>query len=82
MNEIPVVRLTQVLGDKMCKVKLHVMRYEDDAVHDALALLSILVAEHPTQVLEIGTYMGTPLGLWQKILSMQPFTRLIYLRVF
>ena len=50
--------------------------------NDALALLSILVAEHPTQVLEIGTYMGTPLGLWQKILSMQPFTRLIYLRVF
>jgi hypothetical protein len=31
--------------------------------NDALALPSILVAEHPTQVLEIGTYMGTPLGL-------------------
>lgn len=45
--------------------------------NDALALLSILVAEHSTQVLEIRTYIGTPLGLWQKILSMQPFTRLI-----
>jgi len=32
VNEIPVVRLTQVLGDKMCEVKLRVMRYEDDAV--------------------------------------------------
>ena len=31
--------------------------------NDALALVSILVAEHPTDVLEIGTYMGTPLGL-------------------
>ncbi|MFL6554339.1 MAG: hypothetical protein ACJ8LV_13355 [Chthoniobacterales bacterium] len=50
--------------------------------NDALALVSILVAEHPTDVLEIGTYMGTPLGLWQKILRMQPFTRLIYLRIF
>jgi len=32
VNEIPVVRLIQVLGDKMCEIKLRVMRYEDDAV--------------------------------------------------
>ena len=60
LNQIPVVPLTDLLGDRKCLIKLHVMKYEDGILpyRDALALLSILVAEQPAQVLEIGTYMG------------------------
>src|SRR4029077_17463683 len=39
---------------------MSVMRYEDGMLpsNEAMALLSILVAESPDEVLEIGTYMG------------------------
>ena len=57
---IPAVTVESVLGDRKPEVKLRVMKYEDGMTpfQDAIALLSILVAENPTQVLEIGTYMG------------------------
>jgi Methyltransferase domain len=60
LNQIPVVSLTDLLGDTTCLIKLRVMKYEDGMLpyRDALALLSILVAEQPAEVLEIGTYMG------------------------
>ena len=57
---IPGVTVESVLGDRKPEVKLRVMKYEDGMTpfQDAIALLSILVAENPRQVLEIGTYMG------------------------
>jgi Methyltransferase domain len=60
MNQIPVVPLDDLLGDRKCEIRLRVMKYEDGMTprNDALALLSILVAENPSEVLEIGTYMG------------------------
>jgi methyltransferase family protein len=59
-SQIPVVPLDDLLGDRKCEIKLRVMKYEDGMTpyHDSLALLSILVAENPSEVLEIGTYMG------------------------
>jgi len=60
LNQIPVVCLTDLLGDRKCEIKLCVMNYEDGMLplRDAIALLSLLVAEQPAEVLEIGTYMG------------------------
>lgn len=57
---IPQVRLDAILGDRTPTISLPVMRYEDGMinVNEAMALLAILVAENPTEVLEIGTYMG------------------------
>jgi hypothetical protein len=60
VRQIPVVPLDDLLGDRKCRIKLRVMKYEDGMTPygDALALLSLLVAEQPSHVLEIGTYMG------------------------
>ena len=60
LSHIPVVALDDLLGDRKCEIRLRVMKYEDGMTpyRDSLALLSILVAEHPGEVLEIGTYMG------------------------
>jgi hypothetical protein len=57
---IPEIRLGNVLGDRKPFIRLSVMRYEDGMLpsDQAIALLSILVAEAPEEVLEIGTYMG------------------------
>jgi hypothetical protein len=60
IKQIPVVHLDDLLGDRKCQIRLRVMKYEDGmtAYRDVLVLLSILVAENPSEVLEIGTYMG------------------------
>jgi len=60
LNQIPIVPLADVLGDRKCQVNLRVMKYEDGmtSYRDAIVLLSLLVAERPREVLEIGTYMG------------------------
>ena len=60
LKSIPEVALDEILGDRKATVKLNVQKYEDGMlpVHEALVLLSILVAEHPKEVLEIGTFMG------------------------
>jgi Methyltransferase domain len=60
ISEIPIVPLDDLLGDTKCEIKLRVMKYEDGMTpyHDSVALLSILVADNPSEVLEIGTYMG------------------------
>jgi hypothetical protein len=52
--------LDEILGARKAVIKLHVQKYEDGMLpsHEAMALLSILVAENPREVLEIGTYMG------------------------
>jgi hypothetical protein len=53
-------KLDELLGERKCEVRLRVMKYEDGMMpfRDALGLLSLLVAENPKEVLEIGTYMG------------------------
>jgi hypothetical protein len=60
LRQIPVMLLDDLLGGKACQIRLRVMKYEDGmtAYRDVLALVSILVAENPSEVLEIGTYMG------------------------
>jgi predicted O-methyltransferase YrrM len=57
---IPTVALEEILGARKVAIKITVQRYEDGMLplHEAMALLSILVAEHPAEALEIGTYMG------------------------
>jgi len=57
---IPEISLGDVLRDRKAEIKLQVMKYEDGMMptRDAIGLLSILVAERPDQVLEIGTFMG------------------------
>lgn len=59
-GHIPEIDLGDILGDRKPLIRLSVMRYEDGMLPNAqaMALLSILVAEAPNEVLEIGTYMG------------------------
>lgn len=59
-HAIPEVSAESVLGERKAEIKLRVMQYEDGMMptRDAIALLSILVAENPERVLEIGTFMG------------------------
>jgi len=58
--DIPIIQLDDVLGNRAPVIKLSVQRYEDGMLpsDQAMALLSILVAEAPSEVLEIGTFMG------------------------
>jgi methyltransferase family protein len=59
-DAIPTVILESLLGEKKLELRLRVMQHEDGMMPlaDAIALLSVLLAERPAQVLEIGTYMG------------------------
>jgi Methyltransferase domain len=58
--KIPEIGLGEILADRKPVIRMSVMRYEDGMLpgDQAMALLSILVAEAPNEVLEIGTYMG------------------------
>ncbi len=57
---IPGIGLGEILADRKPKIQLSVTQYEDGMLpsDQAMALLSILVAEAPREVLEIGTFMG------------------------
>jgi hypothetical protein len=57
---IPVITLDEILGDRKPRVTLPVQKYEDGMLpsREAMVLAAILVAESPTEVVEIGTYMG------------------------
>ena len=59
-HRIPTISLGEILGDRKPAVQLPVMKYEDGMLpsEEAMALLAILVAEAPAEVLEVGTYMG------------------------
>jgi hypothetical protein len=60
LDKIPVRNLGDILGEAKCEIKIRTMKYEDGMMpyRDALGLLSILVLEKPSEVLEIGTFMG------------------------
>jgi hypothetical protein len=60
MNAIPVIDLGDILGDRRPLVRLVAMRPEDGMLPNdqIMSLLAILVAEAPSEVLEIGTFMG------------------------
>ena len=60
MREIPEISLDEILGDRRPVIRMPVIRYEDGMLpnEQAMALLAVLVAEHPSEVMEIGTYMG------------------------
>jgi len=57
---VPEISLSDILGTRRPVIKLSVTRYEDGILptEQAMAVLAILVAENPTTVLEIGTFMG------------------------
>lgn len=60
LHAIPEVSLDEILGTQKATIKVNVQKYEDGMFpsHEAMALLSILVAENPKEILEIGTFMG------------------------
>jgi hypothetical protein len=60
LAQIPRVDPIAILGDAKPRIVLAVQKYEDGMLplYDAIPLLSILAAEKPKEVLEIGTYMG------------------------
>lgn len=60
MAEIPEIGLDEVLAGRAVAIPQFDMGYEDGMLPggEAVALLSILVAEAPREVLEIGTLMG------------------------
>ena len=57
---IPVVSIHEIMNTRKPEVRLTVQEYEDGMlpVEQVLILLSVLVAEKPKTVLEIGTFMG------------------------
>ena len=57
---IPDISLGEILGDRRPTIRISVGPHEDGMLplDQLIALLSILVAEHPAEVLEIGTFMG------------------------
>lgn len=57
---IPEVPLGKILGHRQPAIRMSVMAYQDGMLpsEHAMALLSILAAENPAEVLEIGTFMG------------------------
>jgi len=60
LEAIPKIGLDQILDTRKTTIKLNTQKYEDGMLpmNDAVALLSILTAENPKEVLEIGTFMG------------------------
>jgi hypothetical protein len=60
LGSIPKVTLDEILGNRKVPITLDIQKRVDGMLssQDAIALLSILVAENPGEVLEIGTYMG------------------------
>jgi hypothetical protein len=59
-SPVPEISLSEILGNRQPQIRLSVMRYEDGMLptDQVMALLSILVAEAPSEVMEIGTFMG------------------------
>lgn len=60
VNVIPETSLTAVIGNRVANIQLSVKKPEDGLLpsEQAMVLLSIIVAENPKEILEIGTYMG------------------------
>jgi hypothetical protein len=59
-TNLPEITLDEILGERKPVIQLTVGEHEDGTLPrvQAMALLAILVAEGPAEVLEIGTYMG------------------------
>src|SRR4051794_32909205 len=57
ISQIPQKTLGEILGDRQPAIRLSVMQYDPGMLpsEQAMAVLSILVAEAPAEVLEIGT---------------------------
>jgi hypothetical protein len=57
---IPEIGLQEILADRNPVIRISLARYEDGMLpsDEAIALLAILVAEAPLELLEIGTFMG------------------------
>lgn len=60
LARIPEITVGEIVGSRRPVIQMPVTQYQDGMLpnHELLALLSILVAESPKEVLEIGTFMG------------------------
>jgi hypothetical protein len=60
LRSIPSAPLEKILGSRKPEIRLTIQENEDGSLpaHQALILYSLLVAEQPQVVLEIGTFMG------------------------
>jgi hypothetical protein len=60
LDQIPGISLDAILGERQPSISMRVVKYEDGMLpnNELMVLLSILVADSPEEVLEIGTYMG------------------------
>lgn len=60
LNSIPVITLDEILGARKAHIHFEVQKYEDGTLptREIVPLLSLLVAENPKEVLEIGTFNG------------------------
>jgi len=60
LESIPKITLDEILGSRKTQIKLNVQKYQDGMLpsHETMALMSILTAENPREVLEIGTFFG------------------------
>jgi hypothetical protein len=60
LKSIPELTLDEIIGARKPVIQLTVQKYEGGMLppHEAMALLAILKAENPGEVLEIGTFMG------------------------
>lgn len=60
LARIPEISVGEIVGKRKPVIQMPVTQYEDGMLpnHELLALLAILVAESPKEVLEIGTFMG------------------------
>jgi hypothetical protein len=60
-GDIPEIGLGEILAGRRPAVRIEFTSHEDGMlpIYEAFALMSIMVAEQPRAVLEIGTYMGS-----------------------
>lgn len=60
LARIPLVTLHTALAGRNPEIKLPIVKHEDGMlpIDEALAFVALTVAENPSQILEIGTFMG------------------------
>jgi hypothetical protein len=84
LTDIPLISLDEILGDSHPLIRMPVVRYEDGMLpsNEAMTLISILVAEHPIEVLEVGTTWDTPQDSWLKTWKRRSYIVWICRRLF
>jgi Methyltransferase domain len=60
IDQIPEITISEILKERKSEIKLSISKHEDGRLPDdqALCIAAIAVAENPSEILEIGTFMG------------------------